>query len=753
MKIKELLGKKFIRLVLVSALLLTIFCIFQICKPNATYHFQGETVFEVGVEQPEAIIYDHISLPAGVYDVVLEYQTNTNMKNICSAFDGTVFNGGLLTNGEHLHEYLNNTDYKLWLFESTDEMQIRILYCGEGELTTGNLTICETNALWTMFLTVLWSIVIVVIGVSIFLQYDRTVGLQSEKKSVMVGLFLITLIASLPFLQDGVMIGADLGYHLMRIEGVKDGILSGQFPLRIEPEWLYGHGYANSIFYCNTLLYFPAILRLLGFTVNASFQMYCIGINIATVCIGYYCFSRIFKDRVIGLICTALHTLSIFRIYKFVITAALGEGSAYTFMPLILYGLYRVFTEDSSSTSYRKSWIPIALGYAGLMQTHVLTCEITAFLTIIVCLFMIRKLFVKETFLVLAKATSAAIAMSCWYLVPFLDYFLNEDIHMHYVSARTIQDRGLYLPVLFFNWWPLGNNAMLGNEGMTESHAMGIGMVMGIGFAVFCVLWFSGTWKKERGALISLGKTACVLGGLLMLMSLNIFPWDYIQNLNGVTASLVSSIQFPNRFLGWGTVFLACVWGCLLRYFKDSERKWYYYLGVILILSSITTSSVYLTDYTCKDKGYHHIYNEEGMGFGYISGAEYLIEGTRQEKLEFAVPVPGADVELLGYQKEYLHVKFHGVNRGNTESYVDLPLLLYKGYRAYDTVSGSELQLTYGENNVVRVLLPAQYDGEVKVKFVSPISWRIGEIITYGWFFSFVASPLWKRRKKSLVNN
>ena len=34
-----------------------------------------------------------------------------------------------------------------------------------------------------------------------------------------------------------------------------------------------------------------------------------------------------------------------------------------------------------------------------------------------------------------------------------------------------------------------------------------------------------------------------------MLLSLSLFPWDKIQFLNDITETLVSSIQFPNRFL------------------------------------------------------------------------------------------------------------------------------------------------------------------------------------------------------------
>ena len=57
-------------------------------------------------------------------------------------------------------------------------------------------------------------------------------------------------------------------------------------------------------------------------------------------------FHIFFKDRIIGLVCSALYTLSIFRFFKLVMVGAVGEGSAYTFLPLVVYGIYLVFEKD-----------------------------------------------------------------------------------------------------------------------------------------------------------------------------------------------------------------------------------------------------------------------------------------------------------------------------------------------------------------------------------------------------------------------
>jgi hypothetical protein len=117
------------------------------------------------------------------------------------------------------------------------------------------------------------------------------------------------------------------------------------------------------------------------------------------------------------------------------------------------------------------------------------------------------------------------------------------------------------------------------------------------------------------------------------------------------------------------------------------------------------------------------------MGFGYISGAEYLVQGTDESLLTFAGPAAGADVTIESYEKRYLHAWLSCANTGGAESYVELPILLYKGYRAY-TADGQKLTVCDGDNHLVRVLLPAGFDGTLEVRFVSPFYWRISELVS-----------------------
>ncbi len=743
-RLKELhIGKrKSVRLLAGIFLLASGFCIFQLLLPKDVLHFQGSHVFEQGVATEETVVYDNISLKPGVYFVELEYQAEKDFLAHCNMKDGTVFTGGLRTNGDQTYGGLDRTGFCIWLYEGTDSMQTVVSYNGEGGFATGDLTITDTGRLWTMLLVLFFLAAGAVLGGIVFYDYNKRYPVDASKKQVFFFLTLISFSASLPYLFGGTFSGGDMVYHAHRIVGVKDGLLGGQFPVRLEPEWAFGHGYAAGVFYCNALLYLPGLLMLAGFPVVTAFHCYVVAVNIATAWIAWYCFRHIFQEDGIGLVCSALHTLSFYRISNTVGSGALGESSALIFLPLILYGMYRVFVEDREAPRYRTSWVPLALGYAGVVQTHVLSCEITAVLTLVVCILCFPRILCGKTFLELAKGALAALGLSLWFLVPFLDYFLTQDVHVRHVSARRIQLCGLQMGHLFFQFWQSGDN-----ERIQYPHSLPLGFLLVLGLAVFAALWFGGFLKGRGDGRTPFVKVVFCFGAALLAMSLGIFPWDKVQGLNSLSESLVGSLEMPSRFLAWGTTCAIAVFGFCL-YFLKGKGGWGYPLGMAAAVAGIAAASLFYMDSLDTADRFVRIYNEQGMGMGYLSGNEYLPEGTDSSLLTYKDAVPGEGVRVDSYQKEYLHVDMSCTNTGGAESYVELPMLAYRGYQAV-VEGGGKLTVCPGENHVVRVLLPAHFSGKVEVKFVSPFYWRLSELASLLTLLSLLAWAVVRRRKRA----
>ncbi len=739
-----------VRVLAAVTLVLLLCCGIRMMAPDRSWHVEETYDFTPGTPTQMSVVYSGICLDPGVYYVELEYESDYEGPGTVAYTtmqDDTVITGGLCTNGEHLYGGAGKSGYCMWLYESTENMQMAVSYGGNGQLKITGYTIRETDQFWTMWMVIILGCSAMGFGVLIYYYYEKEYSVGEEKKKIFFFVTLIGLAASLPYFYEGNLAGIDLTYHLQRIEGVKDGLLSGQFPVRIEPEWLYGHGYAAGIFYCNSLLYVPALFRLLGFTVTVSYNIYCVGITFATAWIGWYCFRKIFGSVNVGILCCALYTLSTFRIYKLVNTSALGEGSAVTFMPLVLYGMWRIFTENPKEKKYKTAWIPVAAGYAGLLQTHVLTCEITAFVTVIVCAVCVKKLLCGTVFLELVKGALGAVGLSLWFLVPFLDYYLTQNVHIKNLSARTIQRTGMTFAHLAFHFWKNGSYTPNGETGVYSTHPVGVGFVLILGLCLFAVLGFGGAFQKVKGPVKQLAVASAAMGTLLLFMSTNLFPWDAIRAWNSVTAALVSSLEFTHRVLGWGNIFLVVVWGFCLWFWEQNNRR-YYWMGSAVVVLCAVTSGLHLIDYVSTGWDEVILYNEEGMGSGFVSDGEYLIEGTDVGRLTFREGPLGEGISIAEYEKKSLGAIVQCANMGDTEGYVELPLLYYKGYRAKAADTGAGLTVCAGENNVVRVYVPADFAGSIEVRFVSPVYWRISEMISAGFVIGGLTVLLKKAGRK-----
>ncbi|MCM1303489.1 MAG: YfhO family protein [Lachnospiraceae bacterium] len=738
--------KKSFRIILMMEFLLMALGIVGLFGKNAVYEYglsDMTTAFGEYSEESGSIYADgavaftdnladftDISLPRGTYRIQLHYVTDTDMLNHCYVTDAKLTDKLLQTNGASLFSGLDKTDYDMWLYRNADGITVHVEYGGEGFLSVNGLTIVQTNAMNRMWLFEIFCLASFINGIYLYAAYDRKYHIPVKNKTVTFCLGVTMLLAALPLIPDHTILAGDLGYHLMRVEGIKDGLLAGQFPIRISPEWQQGYGYASPIFYGETVLYIAALFRLIGFTVNTSCRLFMAVVVIATVLIAYECFKKIFQEAYVGVLCSLLYSVSVYRIYKTYYCGSWGECLGIMFLPLIVYGFYRVFTQDIHESSYQRSWIPLTAGFTLLIQSHLLTCEMVGGFTIVLCIILWKKVFRKETFLVLAKTVICSILLSAWFLIPFADYMLTGDFVIHHVSGRLIQDRGLFPAHLFLTFFINGGNVFFASNGMADSAAMGIGMALIVPLFLLLYLFFMGKARELTGYERGLGIIAGVFSVMAMVMSLSLFPWDRIQSLNRVTATLVSSIQFPNRLLTIANVCLTAVAGVVAKYVMMNKNTVYrkvYFTGMCFL---VILGNVYLMDWGMNTFSPIRFYNNEGMGTGYISGAEYLPYGAQPEHFMYRPPMCEEGLEAYNYEKLSLGASAHMVNRNDQSAKAGFPLLYYKGYQAYATDSGERLDCYAGEDFTVTVNIPADFDGDISVRFVSPWHWRAGEAVT-----------------------
>ncbi len=552
-------------------------------------------------------------------------------------------------------------------------------------------------------------------------------------------LLLLVCFSSLPLTVNYLVGNAyDLGFHLTRIEGIKDGLLNGVFPVRVPTNWMNGHGYASSVFYGDLLLYIPAILRIFGISVLASYYIYVFIINVLTAGISYHCFSRM-SDRNTGLLCAALYSLNLYRLHCVYTRAAVGEFTAVAFMPLVLYGLWKVYRLPEESKEHENSWITITAGCTGIFLSHMISTEMTALFVIITLVILWKKTIRRRNFMVLLKAAVSTVLVNLWFLLPFLDYMTGGTYainSMDRYEPYLLEDRGGYFVQLFMTDYDvMGLSGAIGNRGAASSMPMTVGnamMLVLIAWFLLCV-WNKARDKAERKEEF----LAVFLSVLSLYMTRYQFPYTWLVSKIPILRLPVHSLQYQWRILAISVVLLLWLL-CILMQKNWIERKKKVFLAGLLVLLSVSQGITFISKFM-NDATVLRIYQEAGIDSYEIGFGEYIpVQEGKGEEFSVGAFQDGCREELTYDAEKVMVEEWHREKgeivvrlqngSGDTQQ-VEVPFILYKGYQAI-TDSGERLQVSPGNFFRVSVSVPAGYAGTIRVGFHEPWYWRISEVIS-----------------------
>ena len=671
------------------------------------------------MEQAET---EALRLSRGTYRLGLQYEYAGESFNPGSV-EILVEEGGyrsVFTNGIPI--YAGTTENSLEFTVAAKEAVVRIAAEREETLRFTAVELVRTKGAYLKGICFVLFFSLVVDLLVLAKSYQDKFGLSDKVRAVCIVIPFVTALASFPSLTDYQIMGADMIFHLMRVEALKHAILSGELHVRMQSLWLAGHGYANSFFYGDTLLFIPAALRVLGFTADFSFRVFILMINLLTACIAYYSFAKMFADHRIGLLACVLYTLAPYRIYNCYNRSAMGEFAAMSFLPLLIYGFYRIYMSDAKEKNYRWSFLIPVIGFSGVIQSHMLSCEMAGIFTVILCLILWKKTFRKEVFIQLFCVVVGTVLINLWYIVPCLDLMSADAYYFAHNANVYIQDRGVYLWQIFYTLQAAGSSSRYPETGFTDAEPinMGIAILAGVTVLVVCLCRHR---KREQAERVRYAGIAVLLLLLLALgMSTSVFPWNFLS-AHGLN-KLIGPIQFPTRFTGIVSV-LGVTAGCIGLYMLDVyKREMLFGISAVSVLFALYQTN----DIAQVSDGLIKIYDGNGLGTTAILGAEYLPEGADVNHMTWHAPVASGEVSFFDYVKDGLQVEA-SVQTGR-EGFIDFPMLYYKGYSAYCIDSGEKLVVGPGENYDVRVLLPAGFQGKVHVGYTGMWYWRIAELVS-----------------------
>lgn len=550
----------------------------------------------------------------------------------------------------------------------------------------------------------------------------------------------ITVLACLPLFSNYLYVGHDLDYHLQRITAMAAELSYGQFPVRLTTTTLNGYGYANPLCYCELFLLLPALLYNLWLPLRTCYQIYIFAVTLATCLIAYFSFGRITESRRLGLLGAMLYTLSCYRLVCVYTRAAVGEFTAMAFFPLVLLGLYGIYTKDKPRFA---DWLPMSLGMAAMVQSHLLSCELTALLLILFCLLRLRETLRPARLLAWVKAALLAVGLSAWYLVPFFLSTSSIPFMVNGPLIGKIQFQGLYLIQLFNPFC----NGFAGADAGTNPDMMlslGLPLILGLGLVVFCLL----RRRDAQGQAASILTTAAGFFALTVFLALHIFPWDYVQTTLGRTAGKLAGLfQYPWRFLSLATVLLCLAVVMAVKLLTARDRRLGLTATVVLAAAALfMTGAMQAQMLNGQREVSYNVFSYENPT-SCIGVGEYLIDGTSAYETIWAQPKPGSDaLHLVRYEKQR-GVACLTVQNEGAEAAISLPIFNYGNYYAADE-NGQPFSITSGENERIVLTIPAGYTGTIRVWYHAPDYWRSFEAISAASLLGLIGYAVLARRKR-----
>lgn len=533
----------------------------------------------------------------------------------------------------------------------------------------------------------------------------------------------LLLIYTLSYFHHPLLERADTMFHYNRLAILIEALSNGNYPGYIDYSAINGYGYLINTFYPDLTLIPFAIIGLFTSLKTAYLSMLLI-ISLCTFIFTYSCIKTIFKSKFIGYITALLYTFCLYRLFDVYFRGAIAEYIAFTFLPLILLGIYQISNGD-----YKK-WYIFTIGCFLLLNTHLITVVMVSVGIIVYILINIKQYIEdKKRLKYLLISFLVTVLLSVGFLIPFGEQILSNQFFFSTQPSTDI--RYSLLPMNKILEGML--NAVYPSENTSPNPILGATLF----FPLFARLFV----KCKDSKLIYVDIATIIAFGLV-LSSNYYFPWQYIP------FKYLQFIQHPTRLLMIASFIFAVAGSYYISLIemKQIMRKW---IPLVLVILTFLYIKVNANNYYEIFKVSGKIENKIEKGLA-VGGAEYLPANISSLNDLWNTPR-----ELL-YDKENIKItnidlgdgkaKFEIVNLLKKDSII-VPFTYYKGYKI--NINGKNIDYTQSENGLIKIDVDKQ--SSVVVSYIGTTIQKISNyfaILFLLVFVIFVSIKTLKFRKK-----
>lgn len=673
-----------------------------------TYEISGNMVADAIVDN--VFTSENFFLEPGVYQVQIKTSAQMEQSIFVELKSDQSYFKSLRTNGVNIMAGQQEEDFEAYVSARVPSAYI---YCefNQGKPDTEfQITVVRTCS-GNRMLFIITLTVFLCIDLLVWLRKQILAGKISQKKQIVFwGLTTGILIAYFPYFTDYFSFGADTAFHLRRIAYLADTLREGNhIPVRIQSTWMYGHGYATSLFYGELFFYIPALLRLCGFSILFSYKAFVLFATIITAILTYIAFYSCIKEELAALTGSLFYLLIPFRLFSVYSEGAVGKYFAMAFLPLICCGMYLLITQDILSKDYKKYKWYLIWGISGVLQCHLLTTEIVVFSLVIACILLWKYVFRRQTFFQLIEAAGLALALNAWFWIPMVYMLMADSYLVTTLPQSEIQSRGVELAG-YFQMLPKKGGGGTGGIQMCEP------VQLGAGFGIFLGLIFVKSCLKRVKNQV--GNLFAILAMVGLIISTKYFPWDMLMKIP-VVGKAIGALQFPARWM-----LLACLFAAM------SITVWFWTIwkaggwGRIIFIASIIimfASALYQVNDIAHESGAVYLYDIENMGTVGVMNGEYLIADTDAFSAFYHTPIAEEGLCWTEYQKNGTTVDVFVSNGTTEEKKLDIPLYGYKGYdvsaNGYIGEVAPYISEDRGNHGDLRIIIPENFEGKLHIYY------------------------------------
>ena len=569
----------------------------------------------------------------------------------------------------------------------------------------------------------------------IFLLLDTVLWILIFRRNAFSGFFMshafeviclsgIWVLAFYIFLTNEFPYGVDLPYHMKRIRYLAEGLAAGPWPVRIQPGWTNGYGYAASIGYPDLFLIPASLLVLLGYSLNTAYRFYVGYILLISVLVSYISLKRLGgNDRITGLALCCIYELCGYH-FMMLHGAQLGMDSAYAFLPAVFLFLRKILSGELDG------WKGLCLSLTCIIQSHVLTTAMAGFFILAACVVFIRKTLTGRVFLTLWKTLIFTVLLNLFYLVPLADSLIRQRFNGSF-EVFLWENTAPLTQLLTYNF-NLQAFRINGIAGGGIALLILVLTILYTGVMSFC----TETAGKETASKEIAGLLFLLL--LALYLTCNSRFYYNIYCISDVLYKACSVLQFPWRFNSMVMVLAVCTGALSLRVLRDKIADKTLLLLLILMVSvSISQASSLLA----RMSGFDSVVSVyDGTGFGKTRIYEFDIKDSDLDRTYSERDIEtGSDyisADIIRQKGVSLTADIN--NATGHDSVILIPRWNYEGYTAVAD-NGSRLDVRNGENNRAAVTIPANYKGTIQVYYHEPVLWRISEIISAAALLAILA--------------